>query len=73
MLYEVITDCKLGAPIFDHVTVANNTPGGLYFDTRGYPQIINSIVSSNVITSYSIHYTKLYESGNSGFQTQSYS
>ena len=42
-------DCKLGAPIFDHVTIANNTPGGLYFDTRGYPQIINSIVSSNYL------------------------
>jgi len=42
-------DCKLGSPIFDHVTIANNTPGGLYFDTRGYPQIINSIVSSNYL------------------------
>ena len=42
-------DCKLGAPIFDHVTVSNNTPGGLYFDTRGYPQIINSIVASNYL------------------------
>ncbi len=42
-------DCKLGSPIFDHVTVANNAPGGLYFDTRGYPKIINSIVSSNYL------------------------
>jgi len=40
-------DCAAGAPVFDHVTVAGNNPGGLFFDTNGYPLVINSIVAYN--------------------------
>jgi hypothetical protein len=40
-------DCLLSDPTFDHVTVVGNDPGGIYFDTREYPLIVNSIFSSN--------------------------
>jgi hypothetical protein len=40
-------DCRAGAPILDHVTVSGNDPGGLYFNTAGYAQILNSIIAFN--------------------------
>lgn len=40
-------DCAAGAPVFDHVTVVGNNPGGLFFDTNQYPLVINSIVAYN--------------------------
>ena len=39
--------CLGAEPILDHVTFSGNNPGGLYFDTRGYPLIENSIVAFN--------------------------
>ena len=41
-------DCRAGAPILDHVTVSGNDPGGLYFNTAGYAQILNSISAFNM-------------------------
>lgn len=38
-----------GHATLDHVTVVNNSPGGLYFQTTGYPLIENSIVAGNYI------------------------
>jgi hypothetical protein len=38
-------DCFAGAPVFDHVTIAENSPGGMYFETYG--TIINCIVAFN--------------------------
>jgi len=38
-----------GSAILDHVTVVDNSPGGLYFQTTGYPLIENSIVTGNYI------------------------
>lgn len=40
-------DCAAGAPVFDHVTVVGNNPGGLYFDTNEYARVVNSIVAYN--------------------------
>ncbi len=39
--------CRGGSPVFDHVTVVENAPGGFYFNTRGYARIENSIVAFN--------------------------
>ncbi len=50
-------DCFMGAPVFDHITVTNNNPGGLYFDTRGYPKILNSIVAYNQLYAVQIQGT----------------
>jgi hypothetical protein len=40
-------DCFHGTPHLDHVTVVDNDPGGLYFDTRTVPLLENSIVAFN--------------------------
>ncbi len=52
-------DCSGGSALFDHVTVVGNDPGGMYFDTRGYPQVNNSIISSNSIFDIRIRGTSL--------------
>ena len=39
--------CLNGQPTLDHVAVAGNSPGGLYFETSNYPLIENSIFAGN--------------------------
>jgi hypothetical protein len=40
-------DCVAGSPVFDHVTVTQNNPGGMYFDTSGDPLLENCISAYN--------------------------
>ena len=69
MLYEVITELKLN--LFDDTTnpITGVVMKDLYLDeTIGAGTPVLARKEFNVITSYSIHYTKLYDVLFSGFQ-----
>ena len=56
MLYEVITNIIAGA---EHYVLENDWQGNIRFDIISI--IKKSGMELHVITSYSIHYTKLYD------------